>query len=127
MHLTPSQAKPAALLQKSGRIAKTEQFTRSDTFFQSKPQAPPDVRDVVDDLEDFEDETGVVLPDGPYETVAGFLVAALTRLPVVGDTVVEGDNEFRVVELDGRRISRVSVTSVQPATPVAESAPDLED
>ncbi|MEC8504010.1 MAG: transporter associated domain-containing protein, partial [Actinomycetota bacterium] len=70
---------------------------------------------------------GVVLPDGPYETVAGFLVAALTRLPVVGDTVVEGDNEFRVVELDGRRISRVSVTSVQPATPVAESAPDLED
>lgn len=78
-------------------------------------------------LEDFEDETGVVLPDGPYETVAGFLVAALTRLPVVGDTVVEGDNEFRVVELDGRRISRVSVTSVQPATPVAESASDLED
>ena len=78
-------------------------------------------------LEDFEDETGVVLPDGPYETVAGFLVAALTRLPVVGDTVVEGDNEFRVVELDGRRISRVSVTSVQPATPVAESDPDLED
>ena len=78
-------------------------------------------------LEDFEDETGVVLPDGPYETVAGFLVAALTRLPVVGDTVVEGDNEFRVVELDGRRISRVSVTSVQPAMPVAESASDLED
>ena len=78
-------------------------------------------------LEDFEDETGVVLPDGPYETVAGFLVAALTRLPVVGDTVVEGDNEIRVVELDGRRISRVSVTSVQPAAPVAESDPDLED
>ncbi len=78
-------------------------------------------------LEDFEDETGVVLPDGPYETVAGFLVAALTRLPVVGDTVVEGDNEFRVVELDGRRISRVSVTSVQPATPVVASDSDLED
>ena len=78
-------------------------------------------------LEDFEDETGVVLPDGPYETVAGFLVAALTRLPIVGDTVVEGDNEFRVVELDGRRISRVSVTSVQPAAPVVASDSDLED
>ena len=78
-------------------------------------------------LEDFEDETGVVLPDGPYETVAGFLVAALTRLPVVGDTVVEGGNEFRVVELDGRRISRVSVTSVQPAMPVVASDSDLED
>ena len=95
------------------------------------PRQPKVLGQVVVDgllnLEDFEDETGVVLPDGPYETVAGFLVAALTRLPVVGDTVVEGDNEFRVVELDGRRISRVSVTSVQPATPVAESDPDLED
>ena len=97
----------------------------------TRPRQPRVLGQVVIDgllnLEDFEDETGVVLPDGPYETVAGFLVAALTRLPVVGDTVVEGDNEFRVVELDGRRISRVSVTSVQPATPVAESAPDLED
>lgn len=97
----------------------------------TRPRQPRVLGQVVVDgllnLEDFEDETGVVLPDGPYETVAGFLVAALTRLPVVGDTVVEGDNEFRVVELDGRRISRVSVTSVQPATPVAESAPDLED
>ena len=95
------------------------------------PRQPKVLGQVVVDgllnLEDFEDETGVVLPDGPYETVAGFLVAALTRLPVVGDTVVEGDNEFRVVELDGRRISRVSVTSVQPATPVAKSDSDLED
>ena len=96
------------------------------------PRQPKVLGQVVVDgllnLEDFEDEVGVVLPDGPYETVADFLVAALTRLPlVVGDTVVEGDNEFRVVELDGRRISRVSVTSVQPATPVAESARDLED
>lgn len=98
---------------------------------ETRPRQPRVLGQVVVDgllnLEDFEDETGVVLPDGPYETVAGFLVAALTRLPVVGDTVVEGDNEFRVVELDGRRISRVSVTSVQTATPVAESAPDLED
>ena len=95
------------------------------------PRQPKVLGQVVVDgllnLEDFEDETGVVLPDGPYETVAGFLVAALTRLPVVGDTVVEGDNEFRVVELDGRRISRVSVTSVQPATPVVASDSDLED
>ena len=95
------------------------------------PRQPKVLGQVVVDgllnLEDFEDETGVVLPDGPYETVAGFLVAALTRLPVVGDTVVEGDNEFRVVELDGRRISRVSVTSVQPATPVVAFDSDLED
>lgn len=71
-------------------------------------------------LDDFEEETGIELPEGPYETVAGFLVASLTRLPVVGDTVREGDYEFRVLELDGRRISRVSITAIQPpANPAA--------
>lgn len=80
-------------------------------------------------LDDFEEETGIELPEGPYETVAGFLVASLTRLPVVGDTVREGDYEFRVLELDGRRISRVTITSMQPATSVPDGAApaDLEE
>jgi putative hemolysin len=95
---------------------------------ESAPRQPRVLGEVVVDgllnLEDFEDETGVALPEGPYETVAGFLVAALTRLPVVGDTVREGDHEFRVVELDGRRISRVSVTAVQSVPATDESSPD---
>ena len=74
-------------------------------------------------LDDFEEETGIELPEGPYETVAGFLVASLTRLPVVGDTVRQGEYEFRVLELDGRRISRVSVTALEPPT----RAPELGD
>jgi putative hemolysin len=80
-------------------------------------------------LDDFEEETGIELPEGPYETVAGFLVAALTRLPVAGDTVREGDYEFTVLELDGRRISRVSITSMRPAesSPDAQQPTDLED
>jgi len=80
-------------------------------------------------LDDFEEETGIELPEGPYETVAGFLVASLTRLPVAGDTVREGDYEFRVLELDGRRIARVSITSVLPAesSPDSSQQTDLED
>ena len=74
-------------------------------------------------LDDFEEETGIELPEGPYETVAGFLVASLTRLPVVGDTVRQGEYEFRVLELDGRRISRVSVTALESPT----RAPELGD
>lgn len=63
-------------------------------------------------LEDFEDDTGVELPEGPYETVAGFLIARLGRVPLLGDHVVEGGHAFEVAELDGRRISRVRVTRV---------------
>ena len=77
-------------------------------------------------LEDFEEETGVQLPEGPYETVAGFLVSSLARLPVVGDTAREGDHEFRVLELDGRRISRVSVAVVASAADAAGADEPLE-
>ena len=35
-------------------------------------------------LEDFEDRTGLELPEGPYETVAGFVINELGRLPVRG-------------------------------------------
>ena len=62
-------------------------------------------------IEDFKDETGIELPDGPYETVAGFVVSRLKALPAMGDRVVEGSHEYEVVELDGRRIARVRVTT----------------
>jgi CBS domain containing-hemolysin-like protein len=48
--------------------------------------------------------------DGPYETVAGFIMSELGRLPIVGDTVLIDGGEFRVERLDGRRIDRVRYT-----------------
>ena len=63
-------------------------------------------------LDDFEDETGVELPEGPYETVAGFLMAQLGRLPQVGDWVDFGERRITVRELEGRRVGRVLVTAV---------------
>jgi CBS domain containing-hemolysin-like protein len=65
------------------------------------------------------DRVGVVVPeDGPYETVAGFLLSELGRLPVVGDTVETAQGVFRVERLDGRRIDRVRFT---PAVEGGES------
>lgn len=60
-------------------------------------------------LDDFEDETGVELPEGPYETVAGYIVAGLGRLPEVGDTVEHEGVRLEVREVEGRRVSRVLV------------------
>jgi len=63
-------------------------------------------------LEDFADEAGRAIPDGPYETVAGFVVAELGRLPQVGDLVGHDDMTFEVLELDGRRIAKVKAQIV---------------
>lgn len=63
-------------------------------------------------LWDFAEETGVELPEGPYETVAGFMIARLGRVPLLGDVVHESGREFEVAEMDGRRASRVRVTAL---------------
>src|SRR5690606_10905844 len=57
------------------------------------------------------DRAGVVVPDeGPYETVAGFLMSELGRIPIVGDTVEIDAGTFRVERMDGRRVDRVRFT-----------------
>ncbi len=57
------------------------------------------------------DRAGVTVPDdGPWETVGGYLMAELGRLPEVGDTVEITAGTFRIERLDGRRIDRVRFT-----------------
>ncbi len=59
------------------------------------------------------DRAGVTVPDdGPWETVGGFLMAELGRLPEVGDTVETAAGTFRIERLDGRRIDRVRFTPI---------------
>ena len=76
-------------------------------------------------LEQFEDLTGLALPEGPYDTVAGFWVAVRGQLPSLGDKVTAvvaagaGDEdipvEMTVTAMDGRRAARIRVK--KPETP----------
>lgn len=65
-------------------------------------------------LDDFADEVGFELPDGPYETVAGFMIAQLGRLPVKGDALEIDGNTLTAAVMDGRRIARVLVALAPP-------------
>ena len=63
---------------------------------------------------------GAPVPDDPaYETVGGFVMAGLGRVPVVGDEVSLDGWLLRVVDMDGRRVDRLRCVPVeQPeATP----------
>ena len=60
-------------------------------------------------LDDFADETGVALEDGPYETAAGYVMSRLGRMPVIGDRVTVPGAVMTVTALDGRRVSRLRV------------------
>ena len=78
----------------------------------------------------------VAIPEqGPYETVGGYLMSELGRLPLVGDVVPIAGGVFRVERLDGRRIDRVRYTPTVEgdidedpfavSEPTAQSAPAM--
>lgn len=89
-----------------------------------QPPKPGEI-DGLTTLEEFGELFGYALPEGPYDTVAGFVMGQLGRLPVVGDQVgvslntlngVEGSLpglfELAVGALEGRRVSRIIVRQV---------------
>jgi CBS domain containing-hemolysin-like protein len=66
------------------------------------------------------DQAGVeVQEEGPYETVAGFILSELGRMAVVGDEVAIPAGTLRVVRMDGRRIDRIRFTPDPDPTPNA--------
>jgi putative hemolysin len=73
-------------------------------------------------LDEFAEQTGVELPEGPYETVAGYLLAALGHLPGEGESVEVSGRKLAVTQLDGRRIARVRVGRAAAAAGAAADA-----
>jgi putative hemolysin len=70
-------------------------------------------------LDEFAEQTGVELPEGPYETVAGFLLAALGHLPSEGESAEVAGRRLTATQMDGRRIARVRVGAAPAAAPAA--------
>ncbi len=72
------------------------------------------------------DRTGIRVPEGDvYDTVGGFLMAELERIPVVGDEIELEDGTLIVQRMDGRRVDRVKFVP-RPLSPDAERAVDAE-
>jgi putative hemolysin len=119
-----------------------------DEYDAAPEPAPVGVAAEVDgrlNLATFAERAGFVLPHGPYETVGGFVMAALGRLPAAGDEVVvaadrspDGATDpadqgtgwvLRVLALDGRRVARIGVSraltdgTAGVAVPLSRAAP----
>jgi putative hemolysin len=86
---------------------------------EERPDGPHELDGLLN-LDDFAEVTGLRLPEGPYETVAGYVLAELGRIPVVGDAVEAEGRTLTVTELDGRRIARLSVSRATDPEPAAD-------
>jgi CBS domain containing-hemolysin-like protein len=69
-------------------------------------------------LDEVEEATGFRVPEGPYETLAGFVVARMGYLPEVSDMVVFDGWRIEVVAVDGHRVATLRV--VAPGAPGCE-------
>ena len=58
-------------------------------------------------LEDLQDQTGIQLPEGPYETVSGFVMHKLGRIAQVNDVVRVDDARFTIVSMSGKRVGQL--------------------
>src|ERR1019366_1902142 len=78
-------------------------------------------------LDEFAEQTSIELPEGPYETAAGYVLAALGEVPVAGDSVTVPGYTIMVTEMDGRRIARLRVTPIPDPAPEPPPQPDKPD
>jgi putative hemolysin len=67
-------------------------------------------------IRDLESQYQLSLPrDGGFETLAGFVLARLQKIPRVGDAFDFEGHRFTVEEMEGHRIARIQIEKLQPA------------
>ncbi len=104
----------------------------TDEFDREEPVTHAADLDGLTTLEEFAETYGHQIPEGPYDTVAGYVMAELGQLPAEGDSVTRvlfpehgGDDDegqefaFTVTELDGRRVARLRLDRLGAPRPEA--------
>jgi putative hemolysin len=67
-------------------------------------------------IRDLESQYQLSLPrDGGFETLAGFILARLQRIPRIGEGFEYEGHRFTVEEMEGHRIAKVRIEKLEPA------------
>ena len=61
-------------------------------------------------LDDLRDQTGIDIPDGPYETASGFVMHFLGRIPVAHDVVSVNGIRITVLSMEGKRAGQLAIS-----------------
>lgn len=68
-------------------------------------------------LQDAWRHAGIELPEGDYETIAGYLTSILGRIPEAGELISSGGWEFEVLDATRQRVARVRVRKSGKSSP----------
>lgn len=64
------------------------------------------------ETEKLEDHFAIKLPDGEFESVGGFIIHILGKIPKTGDTVTYKGLEIKIKAADERKIDKVLITHI---------------
>ncbi|MEW6409450.1 MAG: hemolysin family protein [Nitrospirota bacterium] len=65
-------------------------------------------------VRDLNEDYSLNIPESPeYETLGGFVLTGIQRMPRGGETVKYGGYKFTIVDMEGRRISKIRVEVVE--------------
>ena len=107
-HITPDAIRHAATLARTGKVISLGvPFNLIATAINKELGDGTAIVEGSLHLDEVRETTGFEVPEGPYETLAGFVLAQLGHIPVPGERVVVGDWRFEVLAMDRRRIARV--------------------
>ena len=68
------------------------------------------------DIDDLNDETGFAIPKVGFETVGGYVLHRLGRIPRKGETFTDGNLDVYVIEADRYGVKMVELTRKEPET-----------
>ena len=63
--------------------------------------------------------------DNQYETLAGFLIYTLKRIPKRTDYVIHDGYKFEAIDVDGVKVEQLLITRLAEATAVAKDDTNL--
>ncbi len=72
------------------------------------------------EIEKLEEHFGIKLPEGGFESVGGFIIHILGKIPKVNEKIVFEDLEMAIKSADDRKIDKILITYETPSTPPEE-------
>ncbi len=69
------------------------------------------------EIEKLEEHFGIELPRGEFESVGGFIIHLLGRIPKIDERIVFEDLEMTIQSADQRKIDEILIICKAPATP----------
>jgi putative hemolysin len=98
-----------------------DEFDVSEPVFESDDSSM--VLNGAVNIRDLESQYNVRLPrDEGFETLAGFVLAKLQRIPAVNDSFEYEGRRYTVVSMEGLRVDSVKIEEMHPETPATTSA-----